>query len=60
MDGFEGFAKQIAKCLGVRLTPRQEKLFCDGEPYVKSIVGKKRRWFGCLRVCGSLTGTFTF
>ena len=39
MDGFERFAKQIAKCLGVRLTPRQEKLFCDGEPYVKSIVG---------------------
>ncbi len=39
LDGFDGYARQIAKCLGVRLTPRQEKIFCDGEPYIKSIVG---------------------
>ena len=36
LDGFDNYARQIAKCLGVRLTPRQEKIFCDGEPFAAS------------------------
>ncbi len=41
MDGFDNFSKKVAKSLGVHLTPRQEKLFCDGEPYIKSTTGKE-------------------
>ena len=41
MDGFEDFARKVAKSLGTALTQRQEKLFCDGEPYIKSVTGKE-------------------
>jgi ribose-phosphate pyrophosphokinase len=41
MDGFEEFARKVAKNLGVSLTSRQEKTFVDGEPYIKSSVGRE-------------------
>lgn len=40
MDGFEEFARRVARDLGIHLTPRQEKTFADGEPYIKSAIGK--------------------
>lgn len=47
MDGFEDFARKVAKNLGIPLTSRQEKTFVDGEPYIKSIVGRE----GNVRAC---------
>jgi len=41
VDGYEDFARKVAKSLGVQLTPRQEKTFVDGEPYIKSTVGRE-------------------
>ena len=40
-DGFEDFAKKVAKNLGISLTCRQEKIFVDGEPYIKSAIGRE-------------------
>lgn len=40
-DGFEDFARKVAKSIGTTLTQRQEKLFCDDEPYIKSSTGRE-------------------
>jgi ribose-phosphate pyrophosphokinase len=46
-DGSEEFARKVAKRLGIPLTPRMERLFSDGEPYIKSIAGSQ----GNVREC---------
>lgn len=53
MDGFEEFARRVARDLGISLTPRQEKTFGDGEPYIKSSVGKEGnvRAADCYIIC---------
>lgn len=53
MDGFEEFARRVARDLGISLTPRQEKTFADGEPYIKSATGKDGnvRAADCYIVC---------
>lgn len=38
-DGTEDFAKRVAKAVGVGLTARIERIFSDGEPYIKSVAG---------------------
>jgi phosphoribosylpyrophosphate synthetase len=40
-DGFEDFARKVSRSIGVTLTQRQEKLFSDGEPYIKSSTGRE-------------------
>lgn len=40
-DGFDEFAKKVARSIGTNLTQRQEKLFHDGEPYIKSATGRE-------------------
>lgn len=40
-DGFEDFARKVSRSMGVNLTQRQEKLFSDGEPYIKSSTGRE-------------------
>jgi ribose-phosphate pyrophosphokinase len=53
MDGFEEFARRVARDLGISLTPRQEKTFADGEPYIKSATGKEGnvRAADCYIIC---------
>ena len=47
VNGTQRYASRIARQLGVPLTPRTEKLFSDGEPYIKSIVGKEGNVRNC-------------
>jgi ribose-phosphate pyrophosphokinase len=47
VNGTEDYAKCIARQIGQPLTPRVEKLFGDGEPYIKSVVGEKGNVRNC-------------
>lgn len=47
MSGMEEFARRVAKTLNHPLTPRDERTWGDGEPYIKSVTGPNGNVRGC-------------
>ena len=47
VNGTENYAKSVGNYLGQTLTPHVEKIFDDGEPYIKSIVGEEGNVRNC-------------
>ena len=57
VNGTNDYGNRIARRLGIPLTPRKEKLFGDGEPYIKSAVGREGnvRNCECFVICSLFT-----